>query len=513
VRDVNRNQRIRQSHLTRKALKQASKLAANCSLERNKKTLSQAGDLLATNRAWKEAYACYVRLSELLPDDTELLQKQAYVLANSGKDQAAFQCYYRILELEPNNHTCRKNICVLMFTTGYLNDALQMADEMNASLPDDPETYYLLGEIHAERNDDALSLHFYQQAVSQYHAKFQHHEPDASTLIKVSRCLLATNSYDKAYICLKEALKLVPDMPAAHYQMGQLMENIEQSSNAIKAYRHCLKLEPDHAESLRAYSDIMAKKGRLDKSAWAYRRLLLQAPDDASLKHMLKATMKGDVKGGAEKQYVKDVFDGYARNFDDHLVNTLCYRVPEKLENLFKTYSIESKQLNTIDLGCGTGLCGPLFRSCSRKLSGVDLSACMLQQAAERGCYDDLLNCDLVEGLRSYYNCLDLVIAADVFIYVGELSEVFTGCFKALKPEGSLLFSVELTDHPKGVQLQPSGRYQHSLKYLEAQLEAHHFDLLQFEKTDLRSEDGIAVKGMLCLACKNEFSPLEWSGK
>lgn len=43
-----------------------------------------------------------------------------------------------------------------------------------------------------------------------------------------------------------------------------------------------------------------------------------------------------------------------------------------------------------VDLGCGTGLMGPLLRPHTRHLSGVDLSQGMVQKARERGCYDDL---------------------------------------------------------------------------------------------------------------------------
>ena len=36
--------------------------------------------------------------------------------------------------------------------------------------------------------------------------------------------------------------------------------------------------------------------------------------------------------------------------------------------------------LDVLDLGCGTGLCGPLLRPYARALAGVDLSPQMLER-------------------------------------------------------------------------------------------------------------------------------------
>jgi predicted TPR repeat methyltransferase len=43
-----------------------------------------------------------------------------------------------------------------------------------------------------------------------------------------------------------------------------------------------------------------------------------------------------------------------------------------------------------LDAGCGTGLCGPLLRPYASELTGVDLSAGMLDRARPRQVYDHL---------------------------------------------------------------------------------------------------------------------------
>ena len=54
-----------------------------------------------------------------------------------------------------------------------------------------------------------------------------------------------------------------------------------------------------------------------------------------------------------------------------------------------------------VDLGCGTGLMGPLLRPHTGCLCGVDLSQGMVQKARERGCYDELDVGELVEYLSA----------------------------------------------------------------------------------------------------------------
>jgi len=506
---LNRDQRKRHERALQQAIKQAKRLAARVNREKDIQAIEKAGLLLAKNRAWNGALACFNRLEQLSPDNTNILQKQAYVLANSGRIQLAFDAYKKTLILEPDNHGCRKNGCVLLFTTGHLDDALNLAKQLESALPEDPETHYLLGEIYAELNDNSNSCQSYQKALSGFREQFRNREPDVATQIKISRCLIANKEYKKAHMQLEQVLTLAPSMPSAHYQMGQLFECVGQPVNALKAYRHCLKIKPNHFESLAAYGKLMAEKGSLDKSAWAYRRLLLQKPEDANIKHLLSASTSENVQGGVNEQYVKDVFDHYADTFEDHLVNILSYTTPEKLKDLFNDTIDDTKDLNTIDLGCGTGLCGPLFRPCSKQLVGVDLSSGMLEKASDKACYDELLNCDLVAGLNKYYGSLDLAVAADVFIYVGDLEEVFTACFKALKTGGHLLFSVESTTSRKGMVLQPSGRYHHSSRYIEELLEEHHFALTRQESVNIRTEAGKPVSGELYLACKEKFSPLD----
>ncbi len=106
---------------------------------------------------------------------------------------------------------------------------------------------------------------------------------------------------------------------------------------------------------------------------------------------------------------------------------------------------IDQPGWNILDLGCGTGLCGELFKEFSARLTGIDISQEMITAAKAKNIYDELLVADIEQALTDYHD-LDLVLAADVFTYIGELNGIFAQIRRALKKTG---YSLSLWKKPK----------------------------------------------------------------
>ena len=103
-----------------------------------------------------------------------------------------------------------------------------------------------------------------------------------------------------------------------------------------------------------------------------------------------------------------------------------------------------NKPVNSIlDLGCGTGLMEGEARSFCKKLVGIDLSGEMLKQAKNKGIYDQLIETDILKYLSEEKLNYDYFIAADVFIYIGDLSDVFRLIKSKNNRSGRLMFSTE----------------------------------------------------------------------
>jgi predicted TPR repeat methyltransferase len=191
--------------------------------------------------------------------------------------------------------------------------------------------------------------------------------------------------------------------------------------------------------------------------------------------------------------YVTRLFDAYAANFEDHLRKSLNYQVPEIISKILSERGI--KNAKCLDLGCGTGLVGKLVRDRCRLLVGVDLSEKMLEIARSKKCYDELHKADLVEHLSTTAGPYDVVCAADVLNYFGDLRPVFAAVLGVLARGGLFIFTVE---EPVGPQegdfaLQSTMRYTHSKGYCERTADKSGFSRIDATPVVLRMESGRPV--------------------
>ena len=90
------------------------------------------------------------------------------------------------------------------------------------------------------------------------------------------------------------------------------------------------------------------------------------------------------------------------------------------------TYSsFMNKTLDILDVGCGTGGAGAWLKDYARSLVGVDVSDNMVELARKKMLYQELHVQPLNTYLETCTKSFDLVVAADVFSYVGKLEETF----------------------------------------------------------------------------------------
>ncbi|MCW5639862.1 MAG: methyltransferase domain-containing protein, partial [Rubrivivax sp.] len=224
---------------------------------------------------------------------------------------------------------------------------------------------------------------------------------------------------------------------------------------------------------------------------------------DAGLNRFLLAGVGG---AGAAPQrapdaYVRGLFDGYAGDFDQHLLQVLHYRAHEHVAALLRRTGRRFDAV--LDLGCGTGLLAPLLvpllAAAGGRIDGVDLSPPMIEHARARGLYAQLEAADLVAYLQATPQRWDAVAAADVFIYVGALDAVFAGVARVLAPGGWFAFSVEPADDAHAVVLQPSLRYAHGEPALRALAARHGFEVRAVETGAIREEQRRPIEGLYWL--------------
>jgi predicted TPR repeat methyltransferase len=286
------------------------------------------------------------------------------------------------------------------------------------------------------------------------------------------------------------SVKEDPENEDAWLALGMIHQRRKRYDKAMEAFSHALDL-PSARWSL---GECLRLLGRPEEAAEHYRACLKLDPDDHHGAKLGLALVTGEVgPDRAPEAYVRHLFDDFAEDFDRCLVEALDYRGPALIGEALAKVLGDTKDLDVIDLGCGTGLAAPVLHPFAKKLDGIDLSPAMVVKAKERGLYDQLLVGDVLSVTGSY----DLAVAADVLVYIGELGSLMEMVSRVLRPGGRFVFTVERADDGCNWRLGEKSRYRHSESYIRDITVSAGFSLEILDTVSTRSEAGQAVPGLL----------------
>jgi predicted TPR repeat methyltransferase len=264
---------------------------------------------------------------------------------------------------------------------------------------------------------------------------------------------------------------------------------------ALDCYRRALDLAPDKSDAVWGMAECYASLDKVGRAITWYRRYLDFVPGEPEALHMLAALGDRPPPGRASDGYVTAYFDRFAEDFDQQLVDELDYQVPRLLyDAVAPCLGDTGLQLDILDLGCGTGLSGRLFRRHANRLDGVDLSPVMLDRARQRGVYDALTAGEISAHLMDLTHQYDVLLAGDVLAYFGRLSGLFRGIVRAAREGALFAFSVEAQPR-SGYRLTPSGRYAHGRRYISRLAAAAGLREVSVTREQLRYEYGEPVMG------------------
>ena len=266
---------------------------------------------------------------------------------------------------------------------------------------------------------------------------------------------------------------------------------------ALRCYRKILDLDPEYEDAIWGLAEANYGNGDKAEALVWYRRYHYLFPDDPEAAHMVAALGHGSKPVRASDAYVKETFDNFAEDFDRQLLEDLEYKAPKLIYALFRDIAAGTdKNLNILDAGCGTGLAGVEFKPHAGRLVGVDLSPEMLKLAEKRHIYEELLEEELAACMQARADAFDLIVAADVFCYIGDLAETLAAAMVALRSSGRLIFSVEAQSR-RGFSLTGSGRYAHKPAYIRKVAEKAGLREISGRNEKLRMEYGEPVRGYL----------------
>jgi predicted TPR repeat methyltransferase/Flp pilus assembly protein TadD len=299
----------------------------------------------------------------------------------------------------------------------------------------------------------------------------------------------------RALAAYERALALQGELAEAWLGRGQVLQILGRNDEALAAFDQTLAIEPGLVEAWLGRATTLQALQRLPEAIAAYRQAGEKGGDAEFIRCALASLGAAPPPAVAPRGLVTDLYERYADQYEGHAVNILKYRTPRLLLAALARL-LPSSELDILDIGCGTGLFGLLFHARACTLTGVDLSPSMLRLARQRRIYDRLVCGDLIEFLQTQTGKFDLVVAADVFGYIGDLRQVFEGVRRVLRPGGLFCFSAEAGDGEDFV-LQTNLRFAHAEGYLRRLAQDHRFALETIESRILRHDDGVDVVGRL----------------
>ncbi len=350
------------------------------------------------------------------------------------------------------------------------------------------KTFFLQGLAHYEAGRWA-------EAERDYAASLALLPGRGSTLTNLGAARLKLGRMEDALAVLDDAVAREPGNVEALGHRATALAELGRPDEALACLDRLLQLAPSlgHAWSLRGR--LLKDQGRPQEAAAAFENAIANGADAELNGYFLASVSDRAAPAAPPRHYVENLFDGYAAHFDEHLVQVLDYRVPELLVE--RVAGMARRFDCALDLGCGTGLCGPLLRPLAQRLEGVDLSANMVAQARARSLYDRLEQGDLTQYLAAATDRYDLVLAADVFIYVGALDAVFARVAQRMDGGGVFCFSVEVAGDDEDFALRPSLRYAHSERYLRELALRNGFELDAVVRHPIRQDQQVPIPGLL----------------
>jgi predicted TPR repeat methyltransferase len=314
------------------------------------------------------------------------------------------------------------------------------------------------------------------------HAILQVTPDDVEALRLCAALALYEAETELARAHLSRAYSLEPNNISILVELAEAQLASNAFLDAIANFTTAQHARPRDPAILRSLAKAYLGAGDHSTAKAAFAEVVRLVPYDTFAQHMLAALDEAQ----GSRRYIAELFDSYAESFDNHLTTALNYHLPSLIADAVAPYKLETM----LDIGCGTGLVGAALHGQIAAMDGLDIAPQMIRKAREREIYRHLRSGDASELLTqdpSFSGPYNLVTAADVFVYIGQLETVFAAIRQVISPTGLFVFSIE-HDETAPVSLRPSGRFAQSANYIYELANFFDFEIVQQRQFVVRHE-------------------------
>ncbi len=370
---------------------------------------------------------------------------------------------------------------------------------------------YLLGTLYAEKRDLNKALKFLRQA-AEINPRSHMIQNNLGNVYQMS------GQIDQAMNCYRRTLEIEPNMPEVQNNLGNLYKNNQQFAEAEACYRRALLSRPDfvegycnlgvvlrgqkkYPESIDNFGKALelspsfkaafeglgicyAEMGDREQAIGFFKRYLeLDPGDDSEIRLRLAQLNAGEMPKRYPAAVMLSTYEKKAQNWDtDIQLPEKAFFGPQQVREVLEQLKLpQERQLDILDIGCGTGICGEYLRAYARHLEGVDLSPHMLAQAKKKTCYDKLACAEAIAYMQDCETTFDLIVASGVLILFGDLMPVFQAAARLLNPGGIFVFTLYRSE-AEPVTVRYNLHFAHSASYVRETAEATGLQLALLEE-------------------------------
>ncbi len=477
--------------------------------------------------AQKENFADAIRYLRLAityqPNDVVLQLHLANVLKSQGLLAEACDVLQKALDEKPDYTAALNNLGTVYYALGKLPEAIQAYQQVIQKDPHFIDAYYNLGLALGKQQKWSHAIDAYQTLLAltpdhfaaRFHlacalmnqgnidasiAEFLRIEPEQpnhfETQFNLATCYLKKGALKEAKLHYLNALELNPTDTQILFNLAVISTEQGDLDRAIQYYQKAIQQQPDFFAAHNNLGVAFIAKQHIAFALHHFQEAWRLQPENTSIRYTIQALSQNKHLLAAPTDYVKSLFNAYADHYEQHLLSALDYQLPMHIKRALENFHPLSAAWDILDLGCGTGLCGVLLKPFAKTLTGVDLSEKMLQIAQDKKIYNDLLCEDIHSFLTNTKTTYYVIVAADVLVYIGELTLLFQQVHAVLRERGLFIFNTEISEQEAYVMNQ-SGRFSHQKFYIEQLAKKNHFSVAHYEKIVTRLQNSQPVYGHL----------------
>eukprot|EP00903_Cladosiphon_okamuranus_P019910 g18299.t1 len=413
---------------------------------------------------------------------------RAMELSEEGAFDKAASLYERAVNIE---ETAERHV--------FLGEALVLAERRGealwhygraADLYDDREykvsTLLSLGQVQTEEGYSSDAVETYLKVLSLQ----EDEDPDevADAHVQVAIGMLDSHNYSEAVGHLEMATALVPDLIQAQELLAHTLRDMGFVEEAIRRYKGIIAQRSTDIGTLVQLGFAYHELCDFSQALAVYKKARSSPTKAAEMDYLTAALHSKSLRPSrAPAAYVADLFDLEARKngflgsaptgsefldptgpladtrisngdrgmfYDVH--GLIFDRVAPNMRSMIEAAlglppdgrgGRGLQWLDVLDLGCGRGTMGRQLKPLANFITGIDLSEKAIKYAQRAGSYDSIKHGDAVTVMKTMLpNSFDLVVAADMVPYFGDLGDLFRAIAAVTRPGGLVAFNADVLD-------------------------------------------------------------------